>query len=74
MSGRWPDVRAFPRCRMSGRWGRMSGLARSSFWTFCDGAPDVRAVARCPGFRDGPDVRAGRPDVGADEVQLRDVL
>ena len=34
---------------MSGRWGRMSGLAGSSF---CDGAPDFREL--------GPDVRGFR--------------
>ena len=44
-----PDVLAFMRHRMSGRWGRMSGLAGSSF---CDGAPVFRAR--------GPDVRGFR--------------
>ena len=58
-----PDVRAFPRRRMSGRWGRMSGLAGSSF---CDGAPDFRELGRMSGLgarmsrlQEEPDARGG---------------
>ena len=60
MSGRGPDVRAFPRRRMSGPRGRMSGLEGLSHGCLLDsgagfpararmsGAPDVRGSAGCP--------------------------
>ena len=56
-----PDVRGFPRRRMSGRWGRMSGLAGSNLVALWNGGVRIFGLeAGCPGARDAPDVRAGR--------------
>ena len=71
MSGRWPDVRAFPRCRMSGRWGRMSGLAGSNLVALWNGWVWISGQeAGCPGARDAPDVRAGARCPAAEALGL----
>ena len=58
--GDGPDVRAFPRRRMSGRWGRMSGLAGSNLVALWNGGVRISGLeAGCPGARDAPDVQAG---------------
>ena len=52
MFGRWAGCPGFPETPDVRALGRMSGLARSSFWTFLDGrrisglVPDVRACGR----------------------------
>ena len=53
-----PDVRGFATGRMFGQGGRMSGLTRFSFGTFCDGRRIFGTWAGCPVAREGPDVRA----------------